>query len=314
MKKVILTLALSLVLSLMQFTSFARIYNGDSVGEVLETDIRAYINGYPIDSYNIRDNTAIVAEDLNNYGFEVIWDEKSLTLKIARDVKKEITPSTSGKDLSNVKVGRKAYDILFSNINVYIDDTLIPSFNIDGKTAVYIDSLGGYGSLVWKPENRAIYLELNNNSKPSEIPYMYNWIMDVVADETPIDFGYIHKGISGWTNYMTEIEKNSIGTPELKLVATNLTNKAIDSFEFTAKFKDSFGDYVNKVGTHSPTFNGVVQDAKLKPREDGKIIWKGSNWNTYTFNLVLYNLAYDLNTDDIVVTKIKFSDGTIWER
>lgn len=46
---------------------------GEEIGQVLYTDIVAYIDGYAIRSYNINWNTYIVVEDLAAYGFDVTW-------------------------------------------------------------------------------------------------------------------------------------------------------------------------------------------------------------------------------------------------
>ncbi len=46
---------------------------GDDVGDVLATDIKAYVQGKPIRSMNIDGYTAVVAEDLRQYGFDVVW-------------------------------------------------------------------------------------------------------------------------------------------------------------------------------------------------------------------------------------------------
>lgn len=45
--------------------------NGDVIGKIYSTDILAYVNGKPIESYNIGGKTVIIAETLfeSNYGF-----------------------------------------------------------------------------------------------------------------------------------------------------------------------------------------------------------------------------------------------------
>ena len=53
--------------------------NGDVVDAVLHTDIVTYINGKPIESYNIKGYTAIKVEDLSSYGFDVEWNGRDRT-------------------------------------------------------------------------------------------------------------------------------------------------------------------------------------------------------------------------------------------
>ena len=62
MKKVI-----SIILStVMMLTISASVFaaNGDIVGHIYSTDIRAYINGVEVESYNIGGKTAVVIEDI----------------------------------------------------------------------------------------------------------------------------------------------------------------------------------------------------------------------------------------------------------
>ena len=56
--------------------------NGDVVGHIYSTDIRAFINGVEVESYNIGGKTAVVIEDIiaeNSHGY--IYDDNSRTLK-----------------------------------------------------------------------------------------------------------------------------------------------------------------------------------------------------------------------------------------
>lgn len=154
--------------------------------------------------------------------------------------------------------------------------------------------------------------------KPSQITSQNITESPIVFDELMFNNGEM---------YSTRIEKNIIGTPELKLVAKNTSDKDIDSFEFKCSFVDSFDKSVYKTGTKTTTFEGVVQDANLKNKNTPKVymddtkkkIYKMYDANEFTFNLVLYNLAYDIKSSgkegvsDITVTKVKFTDGTIWE-
>ena len=43
-------------------------------GDVLYSSVTAFINNHAIPSYNIGGDTMVAAEDLANYGFNVIWD------------------------------------------------------------------------------------------------------------------------------------------------------------------------------------------------------------------------------------------------
>ena len=106
MKKTkILSLILTAVMLLgtLAMPSFAAHKVGDPIGDVLYTDIVAYIDGHAIRSYNINWNTYIVVEDLLMYGFSVVWNgaEKKLVVYPERTSAPEnytanYTPGKSG--------------------------------------------------------------------------------------------------------------------------------------------------------------------------------------------------------------------------
>ena len=55
---------------------------GDIAGSYYATDIVAKLNGKEIESYNIGGRTVIVAEDMANCGYDVVWDENARTIKV----------------------------------------------------------------------------------------------------------------------------------------------------------------------------------------------------------------------------------------
>lgn len=56
---------------------------GDIIGSIFHTDIVTYFNGAKINSFNINGQTAIVAEDLRDYGFDVTWNGEKRELHVA---------------------------------------------------------------------------------------------------------------------------------------------------------------------------------------------------------------------------------------
>lgn len=57
---------------------------GVPAGNYYETDITAYIDGQPIESYNIGGVTCILAEGLRDFGYNVDWDADARTLSITK--------------------------------------------------------------------------------------------------------------------------------------------------------------------------------------------------------------------------------------
>ena len=81
MKKRILSIIMVCAMLMLNTVSFAAKI-GDVVGTVYNTDIVAYINNYAIPSYAANGTSVVVAEDLANFGFDVVWDANARTLSI----------------------------------------------------------------------------------------------------------------------------------------------------------------------------------------------------------------------------------------
>lgn len=125
---------------------------------VLSTDIRSYIYGSEIESYNVNGSTCVVAEDLMNYGFTVLWDGNARTLSVthpSEDFTQEIKRDFGAKTGS---IGEKIAETVPTNIVTYVNGKVVPSFNIGGRTVIYIDSLAVFGSVVWDGGARTISL------------------------------------------------------------------------------------------------------------------------------------------------------------
>jgi hypothetical protein len=134
---------------------------GTPIGRILETDIIVTINGMPLRTFNIDNNTVVIVEDLADYGFEVLWDEKERVLMLWGPESKPFKPQSITRK-SGTSVGRAVGNVLYTDII-----TLIPgehgfeptrSFNVGGYTAILFDSLARFGKVSWDPNQREIRL------------------------------------------------------------------------------------------------------------------------------------------------------------
>lgn len=135
-------------------------YAGNPMGWVLYTDIVAYIDGYPIRSYNIEGNTYIVVEDLMEYGFSVTWDPYAGRLVIgARNGK----VTSSYRPTANThKPGEPAMEYLYTDITTWIGSTQVTGYNIGGYTCICMDDLAKFYAkeYVWNPSDKSLRMSI----------------------------------------------------------------------------------------------------------------------------------------------------------
>jgi hypothetical protein len=172
MKKLSCILALIIALSV---SIGAKI--GDITDYVLFTDIITYIDGLPIQSYNINGNTAVIAESLDNYGFDVLWNAEKRSLSITRDLNETIKGGDNVKQ-NTEKIGSRAMPVLETDIITYIENAVIKSYNINGQTIVYVDDIAIFAdTYVYDNDSRTLSLKLSSDKT---IP------QPAIIDEKPI--------------------------------------------------------------------------------------------------------------------------------
>ena len=129
---------------------------GDVVNKALYTDIVAYINHNPINSFNVDEYTAIVVEDLVDYGFNVVWDGNAKTLKVtSNDSVKAITPRSTVYRTPNSLIDQIAADVLYTDIKTYVNGKEVKSYNINGRTIIYFKDLTPFGKVAWDESTRS---------------------------------------------------------------------------------------------------------------------------------------------------------------
>lgn len=161
MKRQILCTAFAAALTLTLAVPAAAEENkiGDVVGHTYYTDIAAQIDGHPLRSYNIGGETAVVAEDLREYGFSVVWDGEARTLTVERDLEGEVTGDYQPQEQPQT-VGAQAGDIYYTDIKTYVQGERVTSYAIGGETAIRFSELERTGTLAWEEEERTASLTL----------------------------------------------------------------------------------------------------------------------------------------------------------
>ena len=158
MKKIfVLVLTLVMLVSGMSVVSEARV--GDVIGSALHTDIVVYINNYSIPSYAVNGQSVVVAEDLRNFGFDVVWNEYARSLSISRNSDYNVYPMHVDKSHG---VGEWYTSILATDISVWAGGRRLTSYAMNGYTMIPAEELTMFGSVTWVPEERALKIWVDN--------------------------------------------------------------------------------------------------------------------------------------------------------
>ena len=190
MKKFKLVSAALAAVMLLGSASGAFAANGDVVGSIYSTDILAYVNNRPIPSYNLDGKTAVLVEDLDvggtdadaHYGFNWWYDDNTRTLTANSD-----GSSGYGEPLNIERgtVGKVVDNIYETDIKVIFNGLEVPSFAINGRTAVCIEDLGtvaadspnadyGYSkymcNFTWDGDSREVRLYTYQTNDLHDIP------------------------------------------------------------------------------------------------------------------------------------------------
>lgn len=79
--RILFVITILLLLSIITVSAYSP-QIGDFIGQVLYTDIVTILDGKPIPSVNIGGRTAIIVEDLSDYGYNVTWDGEKRILDV----------------------------------------------------------------------------------------------------------------------------------------------------------------------------------------------------------------------------------------
>ena len=182
-KKAVLVLLLTSIFTGISFNVYA-LKAGDVTGKVYNTDIVAYINNYAVPSYAANGVSLIVAEDLRNFGFDVVWDGVERSLTITRNSNTTVSEMDFKK--SN-KPNSVFSNLLYSDVAVYAGDVKIPSYAINGYSMIPLESLTMFGEVFWIPEQRALKMWVDGL-------HIRSTMQEVIKEDSAEDF-YVYNGL-----------------------------------------------------------------------------------------------------------------------
>ena len=126
--------------------------NGDVIDTVAYSNLDTYVNNYPIRAYYLHGRQVICAEDLRGYGFTVDWNETDRTLTVTPEYDTEyIEYNYDIKNEQNLW-HRKAYDVCYSDIVVYLNGEELEAYAIDGQMMIPIRALEDLGRCEYSAE------------------------------------------------------------------------------------------------------------------------------------------------------------------
>ena len=134
---------------------------GQVVGQVLSTDIRAYVNGAEIPAYNIDGRLAVLVSDLNQYGFVTSYDNSLRKTTVTRNRNAKSFSSVPSK-ASDLPVGTPVMSVYSTDITVEMDGRKVDAFNVDNRMAIFFSELKKYGSYGYDNAARASSVTLYN--------------------------------------------------------------------------------------------------------------------------------------------------------
>jgi len=131
---------------------------GAKLGDVVYSDITAYINGHLIPTYAARGKTLVGVEDLARYGFDVVWNGTAKTLKVEPGKQKAFAPIMTADAAGKPGAFRAVY--AYTGIKTYLSGKLTAGFSVNGQIVIDFETLKKYGKISWNGETRELRLVL----------------------------------------------------------------------------------------------------------------------------------------------------------
>ena len=181
---------------------------GEYVGLAQYTDIVTYINHYAIPSWIVNGYPMVAVEDLNKYGFDVLWDSANRTLRIFRNASKTYPNPIPVYLPKDNQLGTTQFEVRASDVKVYINDYeyQIQGFSgLSGYTLMYVGDLTALGAtMYYVSDNKAVNIWINGMSiaeyqRPTATKApVYNIPVQTVNSGETVYYDYIDENMPDW--------------------------------------------------------------------------------------------------------------------
>ena len=222
---------------------------GDVAGSYYYTDIKTYLRGQLLDSYNVGGKTVIVAEALKDYGFSVGWDGNARQLTV-QDNKGQAKSTAIGATVGTV--GAVAGTYYHTDIVTVFNGIKVESYNLGGITVIPANALKDLGYKVeWVESARQVLIDTVGTVASNPV------ISNVTVKPTQTYHGnYILRKEGPNFNGQRLVTSNDI------MIETSLDGKTYIPFK---AFADCMGIAYNWDSASSTITASVPSDGQLKP-------------------------------------------------
>ncbi len=254
-------------------------------GNYYYTDIKSYVRGQLIDSYNVGGKTVILVEALRTYGFNVDWDGNARTLTITDN---KGTATSSATASANGPIGAVAGSYYHTDIVTYFNGVAIESYNLGGQTVIPATKLRDFGyNVVWDGDNRRVLIETN----PSQI-VAAPVIQSSAINNVTIKEVQSHHGKANMITNSVSFNGWAMVTSNDCYIETSLDKKIYVPFR---AFADCLGISYNWNSSTSTLTVNVPADNSIKPAAQKM----KSNFRTFgTMQYELKDIVFNIQNGD----------------
>lgn len=152
----------------------------------------------------------------------MIWLDEERALYIDRAATNKVDSTYIAPVVPASLVGKKAQNVLYTDIKTYINGAEVTSYNINGKTIVFFEDLRVFGNIEYTEYNRRLDLSID----------------DGLNYKISAPFAYTEFSPSG-----LYFKMNSADGLQIRWTAYNNTNKTIKYYTTTYYMYNAVGDF-----------------------------------------------------------------------
>ena len=152
-------------------------YASQPLGDAVYTDIVTYINHVPIQSHCFNGRTLIAVEDLQNFGFDVYWNEYKWTLTLTRNHDKNTINVPFVLCPAPYNIGLREFTVTTTDVKVNTGDFQYTTYGgVDGYTFIDVEDLKCFDGVTteWVPDVRALKVWIDDGLE------MYSYMLRAV--------------------------------------------------------------------------------------------------------------------------------------